>query len=364
MGYSTSLKTVPPREARRTSAGKTFGIKSDLGDPVRYSAESHESVYVCPYCEPLVGKADDTGKLYYNERKGIGHCFRCGTIVHDDAERTMDEEVDREISMRDMEIKEQLQIREKLTRQQYGLGFWTTSAIDVKPAKHYLNARGMTDAEIVRWDLRACTSPDVGIVIPNRILPKDRTDFFQIRRLGIAPDDKLKYRNPKNAEKPIFNLHSVAQPRTRVVVAEGVFSAIAADRASQALARKVEQPIVAVATYGKSIKKIHTTLFSEIEPISEFYICYDGGEWWSSINAAKALSTLGKPVSVIMLPFGCDPEESGDEIFNHCIQKSTFRYSRSFLNFLQTSIKDKPETQRGWEKYREYLVSQNKLFTS
>ena len=296
MGYaaSTNGKTVAPIEARVSANGKTYGVRSDLGDPLRYSAETQEAVFLCPYCEYLADKADTTGKLYYNEHKGMGHCFRCGTVVHDDAERTEIERVDREITLKEQERTEQIKIREQLKTQRYGLSFWTVDALTVEGAKSYLNQRGLSDAEIVKWNLRACISPDTGIVIPNQTYPKDQTDFFQVRRLGIAPDDKLKYRNPKNAEKPIFNLQRVTAIRTHVIVAEGVFSAMAAERVGLQYKDIINRHVVAVATYGKSIKKIHQTLFQEVaENIEEFYICYDGGEWNSTIGAAKSLSTLG-----------------------------------------------------------------------
>jgi len=40
-----------------------------------------ESLYRCPFCEERMGIRDRKGHLYVNPVKGIGHCFRCNTVV-------------------------------------------------------------------------------------------------------------------------------------------------------------------------------------------------------------------------------------------------------------------------------------------
>jgi len=128
------------------------------------------------------------------------------------------------------------------------------------PAAHYLSKRGFGRFEINEY--RLVEQPDrYRIVIPSY---RDNLIDFWVSRTYI--NESPKYLNPKGASRrfALFG-YDQAKGASRVVICEGVFSAMAARQATE---------IPAVAAYGKLVAAEQVKILLSLRP-KEFIIAFD-----------------------------------------------------------------------------------------
>jgi len=143
------------------------------------------------------------------------------------------------------------------------------------PAARYLSKRGFGRFEINEY--RLVEQPDrYRIVIPS--YRDDLIDFW-VSRTYI--NESPKYLNPKGASRrfALFG-YDQAKGASRVVICEGVFSAMAARQATE---------IPAVATYGKLVAAEQVKILLSLRP-EEFIIAFDSDADSEAMMLADILS--------------------------------------------------------------------------
>lgn len=247
-----------------------------------------EEIYRCPWCEEERGKADTRGHLYWNVKKRRGICFRCNTKVVYGKKLTLEEicqDYVREREAAPDSVESSWQV------EPWSVPAWTHPA-----ARAYLENRRLGVDRQELYQLRYTEEPYPAIVIPNG---PDPTNFFQVRKLEVGPRD-LRYINP-GCTKPVYG--SFLPPTPRVVLAEGPFSAIGA----------ATPGVNGLGLYGKSISAHQKSILESMDSVEEFVVCLDGGEGFAALCLADELFSLGKPVKLVALPYGADPNDCVEE---------------------------------------------------
>lgn len=317
---------------------RLIGRLSDLKNKVGSSSNTNEDIYKCPYCITLRGKEDTRGKLYFNTKTGQGFCHLCETPVFDDSSIKLEEEGEEYIDFL-------LKVDDEKKVQEYNLN-WTLNIRDVKEVHDYLLNRNITNDLIDRYQLRACTSPVTGVVVPNKVygIGKNLTDFFQIR--DINSQKWLKYINPLNSDKPLYGTDFIGQ-RKKAFIAEGVFSAIAASSYSDDYA--------GLCTYGMSIQPEYIRVLRNL-PIDEYTLIFDGGELWSILKAAKSLIKTNKRIKIVFLPFKKDPNSVTDTEWRESVTHMSLPYTPFIFSYLFNITKRYKSIEDKWNSIR-YEIS-------
>lgn len=140
-------------------------------------------------------------------------------------------------------------------------------------------------------------------VMDNRIFmptfDEDGDMVYWIARSCLNRDSKLpKYVNPENTSEvrksAVFNLYKAASHNLPIIVCEGVFSAIACGK-------------TAVALFGKTATPDQISNLCHVK-VNDFIICLDGDATGEAYNLAASIYGYGKSVSVVLLPYGEDPD--------------------------------------------------------
>lgn len=200
-----------------------------------------ELVYHCPFC-PDLGKRNNDRKLYVNSKSGKFICFRCGTsgTVIDSklSELLIDgndliEEMINFVGNKDTNI------------------FTSDSVFFCIPDKHlvdypgtvpynYMIRRGITPDMMELYSIRAFGDGKQfhnRVVIPNRIINKNWTDFYTSRAIldGMLP----RYYNSKfsNKNNIVFNIDNIPFG-SDIIVNEGCINSIIAGTNSVAILGK------------------------------------------------------------------------------------------------------------------------------
>lgn len=192
--------------------------------------------YFCPACPEKRGKPDKEGKLYWNVRKQLGYCFKCGTSFfpeNEEGTRLDKDEIEWKNAMDSLLRHYPDTIFEDVV-------FPTEVAFDFSELTTDL-LRALKKRNPFLLSLKDClgfrawTGRDTGIVIP--FIYRGKICKFQCRfvtRSGapLPKDDKMKYYTspgPKPLYSPyhIFgDFHTVGQ-KEELTICEGVFDAIA-----------------------------------------------------------------------------------------------------------------------------------------
>lgn len=291
---------------------------------------NNEFRFNCPFCIKKKGTKDVSGHLYINPNKVINNikgwffCHRCGSSGPlDKIKKTTDYTNNESTVSSDNWVKclnrvkfgkNQAKMVYKKEKSKIELPEDYKPIIKCTEAYKYLKSRKITDEHI----------KDYNIGFGNKNLSKleDDEDKFKFAGSGriVFPDyddsgnlkywvartyknHYVKYKNPKdfNSRDQIYNL-SMAKEFDRVIVTEGVISAIIAGRN-------------AVATYGKNITQEQIAILSEAN-FKEYYIALDGdalsGKKSSVLSLAEELRLRNHDVWVIMLPYYDDPASVED----------------------------------------------------
>lgn len=174
-----------------------------------------------------------------------------------------------------------------------------------KHAIRYIKARGVTNKDIIKYNIGFCEEGEYR----NRIIiPSYDTDgslnYFVGRDIF---DSKLKYKNPK-VSKDIIGFELFINWKLPIVLCEGVFDAMAIKRN-------------AIPLFGKTIPN---SLAKKIvqNRVKNIYLCLDNDAQKDSMRISKQFMDNGIEVKNIRLPEGQDPSSIGFSNFLTYINSS------------------------------------------
>jgi DNA primase len=176
---------------------------------------------------------------------------------------------------------------------------------EYKHAIHYLTQRGITEKDIVKYNIGYCKE---GLYGQRIIIPSYNSDgslnYFVSR--SYYPENKMKYKNPP-ISKNVICFDSQVNWNEPIILCEGVFDAITIKRN-------------AIPLFGKTISKalMIKLLQSDVQTV---YLALDDDAIRESIDHAQKLLDLGKEVYIIKLE-GKDPSELGFENMISCLQSA------------------------------------------
>lgn len=290
----------------------------------------HETRYYCPVCEQRRGKPDKDGKLYFNNIKRVGMCFKCNVVMR--SHRVMNkEELNEWLSYK----QEQEEIVEPA---KLSLGF-AHSIMSDPEAYSYLLKRGLTGETIQRFNIMACDSPVKGIVFNNGKDKDNCTDFLQIRNYETT-DHSKRFLNVRNVLKPMVLLPFAGSD---MILCEGFMSAFSA---YQYLHKMLpDDDICPLVCTGKSLTNYQLSQLKEHCKKFEqpyFFVCLDGGFNKEAIKVAKQL-LKGIPdasVYIVRLPDDKDPNDISFEKFVETWNNHTYRFTNNLNTYLEKKLEE------------------------
>ena len=168
--------------------------------------------------------------------------------------------------------------------------------------KKYLNERGLTDIDYLKYGIGYCTTGEYGgrIIIPS-YSESGTLNFFVARTYD---GNYYKYKNPE-ASKDIIFFENLINWNAPIILCEGVFDAIAI--------RRNAVPLLGKSVSNELYKKILTS------NVHEIYIALDTDAQDRAVQIAEKFLNQGKRVFLINLP-DKDPSEMGFRAFTEYIQ--------------------------------------------
>ena len=237
-------------------------ILDRFGD--NYKPASHgEVTFNCPFCLKKRGKADNDHKLYVNTQSLKFHCFKCGSsgrlkrLVTNEKLSGVYEKL-LKMGNPDLNVDEAEDTNDNM------FYFPVTQILPGTVAYDYCLKRGITSDLIKYYDIRLGINELAGrIVIPNNVYGMCWTDMYSARTII---DQIPKYKNPTGAKKNtlVFNLKSIEPNQDKVIIVEGVITAICGGKDC-------------VATYGCHPSDDQLDQIIDRKPKS-IYCCLDGDE--------------------------------------------------------------------------------------
>jgi len=182
----------------------------------------------------------------------------------------------------------------------------SSSAILSKHALHYLNQRGITQQDVVKYDLHYCEQGDLRNMV---VIPSYDADGFLNYYVGRS-FDKNAYIKHKLASstKDIIGFEMYINWDLPVILCEGAFDAMAIKRN-------------AIPLFGK---KLSTTLMTKIikSNVEKIYLALDEDALKDAFNHAETFMSYGKQVYLIEMG-DKDPSELGFETFTKLLHNAT-----------------------------------------
>jgi DNA primase len=182
----------------------------------------------------------------------------------------------------------------------------SSSAVLSRHALHYLNQRGVTQQDVVKYDLHYCEEGPLKNMV---VIPSYDKDGFLNYYVGRS-FDKNAYIKHKLASstKDIIGFEMYINWDLPVILCEGAFDAIAIKRN-------------AIPLFGK---KISTTLMTKIikSNVEKIYLALDEDALKDAFNHAETFLSYGKKVYLIEME-DKDPSELGFEAFTKLLHNAT-----------------------------------------
>ena len=189
-----------------------------------------------------------------------------------------------------------------------------------KHAKVYLNKRGITSQDILRYSIGYCSEGLYGnrVIIPSYD-SKGVLNYFVGRSIY---KDGMKYKNPP-VSKNIIGFDLFINWDEPIILCEGVFDAIAIKRN-------------AIPLFGKTIpKKLMKKIYEK--QIKTIYILLDSDAYWDSIKMTDVLMRNGINVQLVRLNDD-DPSDMGFTKVTNLIKKSN---KTSFSDLVRMKLNGK-----------------------
>jgi len=280
-----------------------------------------ELYYSCPFCHHY------NPKFAINVIKRKWQCWHCGvrgsslvsllrklsvpTHVVSDLSKILKDEVAVLHASDTVEIALQLP-------EEYQPLYTTQSSFEYSYALAYVQSRGITTLDIVRYKLGFCTSGK----FKNRIIApsynKDGTLNYFVGRAYY--NGMLNYLTP-SVSKDIVGLENQINWSHPIVIVEGIFDAMAVKRN-------------AIPLFGKHISKKLRRIIIE-KNVTRIYLALDGDALKDTITHAEKLMAEGIQVYVVQLS-GKDPSNIGFEEMQHLIKSAT---ELSFMDLMKLKLR-------------------------
>ena len=170
--------------------------------------------------------------------------------------------------------------------------------------RKYLNDRGLTEIDYLKYSIGYCTTGEYGgrIIIPS-FSESGQLNFFVARSYD---GNYFKYKNPE-ASKDIIFFENLINWNAPIILCEGVFDAIAI--------RRNAVPLLGKTVSNQLYKKILTS------NVHEIYIALDTDAQDRAQEIAEKFLNQGKRVFLVDLP-DKDPSEMGFRAFTNHIQSA------------------------------------------
>lgn len=214
-------------------------ILDAAGASYRWTSKRNEVVLCCPFCITR-GLSDDTNyHLGLNISSGLAHCFRCDwaahSLVHSARQLARAYNVGLRLRYADLKQKEEDPVRRKKDKElrlmaaglpaeyeRFGSG---EDEIEAE-ARRFLKRRGVTQSQLVRHEIGFAGSGPLGWRVLFPVMGVDRQVYSTVGR-ALREDMQPKYLNTTGV-KLLWGLH---QSGTKGVLCEGIFDALAVERA-------------------------------------------------------------------------------------------------------------------------------------
>ena len=268
--------------------------------------------YTCPHCNHHKPKLEVN---FTENKEGVNpwHCWVCNkkgkSILQllRKAGASQDKIAEAKTYVKDVNYvtKEKVVNALKLPKEYIPL-FPDDKTITWKQAYYYLKSRGITDDDILKYNIGYC---DYGLYENMIIIPtydKDgRLNYFTAR--SFDKNSYIKYRNPQASRDIIPNEHFINW-RLPIIICEGLFDAISIKRNAI--------PLLGKNIQSNLMKKIVSSFVQKI------YIALDKDAIKQALHFCEQLMAEGKEVYLVDLQ-DKDPSEMGFENFTRLIQKTT-----------------------------------------
>jgi DNA primase len=193
------------------------------------------------------------------------------------------------------------------------------SNLTAKQAIHYLNKRGISKIDILKYNIGYC---EFGVYSNMIILPSydsnGNLNYFTSR--SFNKNSKIKYKNP-DVSRDIIGLELFINWNVPLILCEGIFDAIAIKRNAIPLLGKNIQPELMKKIINSSVEKI--------------YIALDKDAIKQALNFCETLMNEGKEVYLVDINEK-DPSDMGFEKFTNLIQKTL---PLTFSNLIENKLK-------------------------
>ena len=268
-----------------------------------------EAVFTCPSCN------HHKKKLTFNLASQKFQCWVCGYKGHRAFQLLKKagapgaafgalKEIDNQYN-----FKQQVKQKVDANTLQFPHGvtpIMSSSAILSKHALHYLDQRGITQQDVVKYDLHYCEEGPLKNMV---VIPSYDKDGFLNYYVGRS-FDKNAYIKHKLASstKDIIGFEMYINWDLPVILCEGAFDAMAIKRN-------------AIPLFGK---KLSTTLMKKIikSNVEKIYLALDEDALKDAFNHAETFMSYGKQVYLIEMG-DKDPSELGFEQFTKLLHKAT-----------------------------------------
>jgi DNA primase len=195
-----------------------------------------------------------------------------------------------------------------------------TTSFSANIARKYLYDRGITDNDILKYNIGYCIAGEFSdrIIIPSYD-QNNQLNFYVARSFNRS---YAKYKNPE-ASKDIIVFENLINWNQPIIICEGVFDAMAIRRN-------------AIPILGKNISK---SLLKKIvsSKVKEIYIALDRDALKKAVKFCEQFISMGKKVYLVDMDEK-DPSEMGFQLFTNHIQdaeeldlSSLLRYKLNLL---------------------------------
>ena len=267
--------------------------------------------YHCPFCHHHKPKME-VNLTENREGKNPWHCWACdvrGTTIYS-LFKQLKVDVSKFTELKSLvktskSIKETQVANSVTLPKEYIPLFPDDKTITWKQAYYYLKSRGITNDDILKYNIGYC---DYGLYANMIIIPTydadGRLNYFTAR--SFDKNAYIKYRNPSASRDIIPNEHLINW-NIPIVICEGLFDAMAIKRNAI--------PLLGKNIQSSLMKKIVTSVVDKI------YIALDRDAIKQALKFCERLMAEGKEVYLVDLQ-DKDPSEMGFENFTKLIQKT------------------------------------------
>tara|TARA_B100000902_G_C27194169_1_gene855538 strand:- start:266 stop:1183 length:918 start_codon:yes stop_codon:yes gene_type:complete len=270
------------------------------------SGGANEIAYCCPFCN------HHKPKLQINVETQQWHCWVCdakGKSVFSlakklKAAKSIYQEL--EAIYKNSKFSKSKYVKDsfvKLPEEYIPMAFLKSDSLSYGHAKKYLDKRGITEEDIIKYSIGYCVDGDYGgrIIVPSYD-SNGNLNYFVARSFYNSP---LKYKNPP-APKDTIIFDMYINWNMPVILCEGVFDAMAIKKN-------------AVPLLGKTVQD--TLLKNLINNTKEVIVCLDADAQDTIYKVTEKLLRNGVKVSRVNLTKG-DPSDLGFKVMNFALTKA------------------------------------------